>query len=156
MKEAAMPEEKLAQEMEQKPQPAGQPPQAKGAISPGVRDVVVKIILAAMKIIYTESKGLLDVIGRAPDPQQGIAMATKIVFDKIAQSAKGVPPETIQRIYPGVARKLGPIVSSLLVELAVEAGVVDEAALSGKQDTPAPEAEEAPPAPGIVGSEMEA
>lgn len=139
---------------------AEQKPQAKGALSPQVREVVAKLMLAAAKIVYSEAKGLLQMIAQAPDPMQGIAMASKVVFDKIAQdAAKSVPPETIQRLYPKLVPKLGPIVSAMLVELAVEAGVVDESALQPKQVESQPEEPAAPARPepkGIVDEEMEA
>lgn len=144
---------------EQRPAPQGGEQQAappRGALPPEVREVMVKVILAAMKIIYSETKGLLDVIARAPDPQQGIAMASKIVLDKIEQSAKGVPPEVIQRIKPGMIQKIGPIVGSLLAELAVESGIMEKGALGQEQAPQQEPAEEVEPQQGIVAGEMEA
>lgn len=155
-----MPHEDMQQDMPEKGMPmekAEQKPTAKQAIPPEVREVVQRIILAAMKVIYSEPKGLLDVIAKAPDQKQGIALASKIVFDKVEQSAKGVPPETLRAIKPGVIQKLGPIVGALLAELAVNAGVIDKAALGESGAAPDEDAGSEAPAPkGLVADEMEA
>lgn len=99
-----------------------------------------KVLLAAMKIIYSNPKGFVDMIASADDPMQGIAMAAKVIFEKIAKDVKGVPPETVQKLYPVAVQKLSPAVVYLLVELAVSAGVkgLDGAGAPPAGSTPQP------------------
>lgn len=97
-----------------------------------------KILLAAMKIIYSNPKGFVDMIAQAENPMQGITMAAKIIFEKIAKSVNGVPPETLQKLYPIAVKKLSPAIVYLLIELAVAAGVKGlEGAAPGAAKPPA-------------------
>lgn len=132
--------------------PAGPKPSAAPNIAALANDKSprARILLSAMRIIYSNPKGFVDIIRNAPNPMQGLAMAAKIVYEKIAKSVKGVPPETIQKLYPVVVQKLSPTIVYILVELAVAAGVkgLDAAAAGAPGGAGAAPARPAmPPAP---------
>lgn len=96
-----------------------------------------KIILAAMKIIYSNPDGFVKLIAQGGDPKHGIAIATKAVIDKIVQSIKGVPPQTIQQVLPAYVKAISPMIVYILMELAVAAGVMpDPKGQGGAQGAP--------------------
>lgn len=96
----------------------------------------VRILMAAAKIIYTDPKPFLNIIRQAPNPQDGIVRCVDIILRKIAQSAKGVPPEQVQKLMPMIGQKLGPIVGNLLAEIAIAAGLMRGAAPQGAEAQP--------------------
>lgn len=97
----------------------GQSPAGSGMNSPAAR-----ILMAAAKLIYTDPKPFLDIIRSAPNPQEGILRCVDIILKHIAQSIKGVPPQTIQQLLPIAGQKLGPMIGRLLAEIAMAAGLI--------------------------------
>lgn len=126
-------------------------PSAKGGVQlpPNVKAVFQRLLMAAQRLIYTDSKtaqGLVEMVRGAQDPAQGVAQATGAVVNQVASQAKGIPPEVVQRIAMPVAY--------LIAELAVTADVVEDtpefqkaimSAILGSRGAPAGEQ---PPAEG--------
>ena len=106
-----------------------------------------RIMLAAMKIIYTNPKPFLDMIAQAGDPAKGIIAATSIILGKIRDSVKGLPPQVIEQMAPKVVQRLGPMIGKLLLELANVAGIIKGGApaqakpglIASAQGAPAPQ-----------------
>lgn len=150
----------MEQEQEMAPGQGGAPQeQAKGVqLPPKVKEVFQRLLMAAMKYIYSENvtPGIVQAVQSAQDPVQGIVQATKAVVGQVASKAKGINPDVVQRIAVPVA--------ALITELVVKAGVQDDgsllqrvtAALKGggaPQEQQAPE--QAPQEPqGLVAAEM--
>lgn len=113
--------------MAQVQQAVAQDPQQGAAAKPTPQEMEIyrKVMLAAMKIIYTAPQPFLDMIRSAPDPTKGILMATNIILQKIRQSIKGIPPQVIDQMAPKAVKLLGPMIGKLLLELASVAGILN-------------------------------
>lgn len=126
-------------------------PTAAAKPSPQEMDMYRRAMLAAMKIIYTNPKPFLDMIGAAPDPTKGILMATNVILQKIRQDVKGLPPQVIEQMAPRAVQLLGPMIGKLLLELANVAGILNGGASAGAPPTGA-----APAPRGLVASAQQA
>lgn len=113
----------------------GAQPGAAAKPSPQEMEIYRKVMLAAMKIIYTAPQPFLDMISSAPDPAKGILMATNIILQKIRQSIKGIPPQVIDQMAPKAVKLLGPMIGKLLLELASVAGILNGVAPAGAPPT---------------------
>lgn len=99
------------------PQAASQPKPAGDPASDAQR----RVILAAMKIIYSSSEMVQDLVGAvrdSGDPVEGVKNATGMVLDELRRNVKGADPSIVD----SAARQ----VAVMIAELAVKAGVIPD------------------------------
>lgn len=143
------------------PAPQQAPQQAQ---APQGAEVFRRLLLAAMKLIYSNPKATQQFVFMVKTGQaQGIVQATKIVVGQITKSAQGLDPSILQKLMVPVA--------TLIAELAVKAGVIkDDKAIMAQvtqllqkapqgqppqpQAAPAPQAQPAQPQGGLINQAM--
>lgn len=125
---ALIPGQDGQQPPEEQPQP-GQPqgqPQAQPA-DPKVVVAFQRIVLAAGKMVYdkTVSRDLVQMIGQAEDPTQGVAKAVMTVLDQLHAQVKGINPNFVY--------SAASVVVGFVLELAEAAKLVQfDKALPGQ------------------------
>lgn len=134
---------------EQPAAPAAPAPAAK----PSGQDAppIVRIVLAAAKVIYQEamSKHIIGVLSASENKKLGVHNATLMVLNMLKE--KGMPAQVMDRV--------APMVASLVIELGVAAGVLSEEEFPKRQGAQAPAGGAAPeeekkPGGGLVAAGM--
>lgn len=122
-----MEQEQMQEGMQAAPAQAKQPQQKPGGPDPKTKEVFQRLLLAAMKYIYSEAvtPNLMQMVQSAKTPFEGVANATKAVVSQIAGKAKGLPPE--------VANRVAPMIAMLIAEIAVKAGLMQDSPESKQQ-----------------------
>lgn len=137
-------------------------PQPKSAQGGKQGEVMQRLMLAAMKLVYSDkaaTQELVQMVAQAQSPQEGLAHAAMLILQQMREKVQGLNPNAVFAIAPAVI--------GMLAELAQAAKVAEatpetlnaalealQAQMGGGQQAPQEQPQEQP-AQGIVAGAMQ-
>lgn len=109
---------------------------------------LMRLVVAAIKVLYSSQETvqkIVHILSEGPDKRHAIQFAVELIIRILKSKAKGVTPDLLEQVKP--------IIASEIINIGIEAKVLDQAMLEksaapqgGEQPQPQPQPQQQPPA----------